>query len=230
MISVPDSIQFGSALYGRRPAVDLDRFYVLPDWQTKRFNFAPRPAAPDPGIFPVSADVNEWPQTDFCPFGESWQWFYVYVLAMAKYHRLWNDLTRDEKSYIIRAFKGITGSDKAFNNNNGTDIKSCYPCGEIRNEGAKWESLITCRNYVWAKPAVTNAAGRRFRELYSFHSGDAPPSVTMDILNDPRIQTACIVNPDRTFQEFPQLDGTPVPALFLTRGPRLYPEDEMIPA
>lgn len=246
MISAPESIKFGSTFYDRRPGgVILERLYVLEDCLMDRFPEGfdvpgmpgnVRPVAPDPMIFPLCKDINRWPQTDFCWFPERWQWYLVHGLAMAKYHKFWSDLTRDEKSLIITAFKGLTGSDKVFNNNgHGTDEKNCYPSvtgrdEEIRGEDPRWESLIIGRQDYDFLPAVENSKGEKMRQIVSFYSYNVPPDPSYDMLEDSRWGICKVINPDCTVQRFPQLQGIDVPFLVLTNGPRFYPERYTRPA
>lgn len=207
--------------------------YVKPDWETYRFNFGNRLVTPDPGIFPVSKVPENWPQTDFCWFGREWQWCQVELLTMQMYGKLFDDLNVSQKQIIINVFLKLTQSDRAYNNKNGTDIKNCYPSvnGQptIRNEDAKWESLITCGNIVrileQKKILTGRNVGREFVRLDSFYSYETPPVVTKELLSDPRVHYAKIVNYGNYLTNFHYGEwpvGLPMPVLFLTNGPRWY--------
>lgn len=219
--------------YGQKPASNLTLMYVKPDWQTERWGFKPRPVAPDPGIFPISATPEEWPQTDFCWFPEKWQWFHCDLLAMKKYGKLLNELTASQRTTIITAFQGVTRTDRAYNNYNGTDKFNCYPCKKT-NRGAdpKWESLITCGNKVSIlderKALSGRNKGKTFVMIDSFKAGANPPVVTKELLLDPRVQYAKTVNPGRYLTNFTQLGaGVEVPVPILTKGTRWYLKSEL---
>lgn len=221
--------------------------YVKPDWLTERWKnedgeYDVRPVAPDPGIFPISKTPEEWEQTDFCWYGEDEQWFHVNLLSMQMYGRVFKDLANNtQKQIIINVFLKLTQSDRAYNNNNGTDLKNCYPSvnGQptIRGEDAKWESLITCgvdnkvRILEQRKVLTGRNAGREFVRIDSFYSGQVFPTVTKELLKDPRIQWAKNVNPKPNPFTPPYLTnfhfgewtvGLPMPVPILTNGPHWY--------
>lgn len=221
----------GSLVYDTQPNIILAE--VKPDWETYRFSFHTRLATPDPAIFPVSKFPENWPQTDFCWFGESWQWFEVELLSMQMYGVNFVKLSKTEKQIIINVFLKLTQSDRAYNNNNGTDKKNCYPSvnGQptIRGEDAKWESLITAGNIVrileTAKAVSGKNVGREFARLHSFYSYEKPPVVTKEILKDPRVHYAKVVNSGNYLTNFHYGEwpvGLPMPVVFLTNGPRWY--------
>jgi hypothetical protein len=237
MTNVPSSLKAGAITFDLRSSGQLERRYVMKDCETDRFPDGfdvpgqpgnVRRVAPDPCIFPISGK-NNWPQTDFCWFPERWQWYQVHGMAMAKYGKFWADLTLAERSLVVTAFKGLTGSDKIFNNRQGTDQYNCYPSAtgrdpEIRGNDPKWESIFVGGQEYSFYPAVTNDDGWAMRQVYSFYSYENPPPVSYDMLEDPRWQICKIINQDCTFQKFPQLQGVDVPALILTNGPRYYPD------
>lgn len=117
-------INFGGQIYGKRENYQLA--YVKSDEQTYRWDFTTRPVAPDPAIFPVSVTPEAWEQTDFCRFGKDWQWCQADLLSMQMYGKLYSTLRVIQKQIIINVFLKLTQSDRAYNNNNGTDTKNCY--------------------------------------------------------------------------------------------------------
>lgn len=227
----------------RTPPNDIQLAYVKPDWLTERWRnedgeYDVRPVAPDPSIFPVSVTPESWEQTDFCRFGKDWQWCQAELLSMQMYGKPYVELRVIQKQIIINVFLKLTQSDRAYNNNNGTDIKNCYVTLNgipiIRGEDAKWESLITAGNKVRILEKKTalfgKNTGREFGRLQSFYSYEKPPVVTKELLSDPRVHYAKIINPappggqpyltNFHYGEWPV--GLPMPVLFLTNGPRWY--------
>lgn len=221
---------------------------VKSDEKTYRWGFGVRPVAPDPAIFPVSASPEAWHQTDFCRFGKDWQWCQAELLSMQMYGKPYADLRVIQKQIIINVFLKLTQSDRAYNNYNGTDLKNCYVTlngvpiirGDgVNGEDAKWESLITAGNKVRILERKTalfgRNVGREFGRLQSFYSYEKPPVVTKELLNDPRVHYAKIINPappggvpyltNFHYGEWPV--GLPMPVLFLTGGFRWYDMREL---
>ena len=214
----------------------LPRAWVRPDWETDRWDFAPRPAAPDPGIFPVSKTPESWPQTDYCWFPARWQWAQCDLLALQQYGKLLDDLGKTERAIIIHVFQELTKTDRAYNNYNGTDKYICYPCGKTdRERHPKWESLITCDNEVEILDRQKSKSGKyrgeSFVLLNSFLSYQNPPRFTKAMLKqDRRIHFAKVVNQGRYTTNFwfkGWKVGLPMPVLFLTAGYRWYREVEL---
>lgn len=209
------------------PQTELPRYYVKEDWDTVRWNFKVRNTAPNPAIMPTSSTENNWPQTDFCKFPVKWQNFWKNLLAMQKYGKLFIDakgktqLTKDQYNFIASKWKDLTSSIKAYNNGHGTETTD-----------PRFESLITCGNYVYEVTRTTCTAGRHKGKtmilLYSFDVNDEPPAVTKETLNDPRVQFAKIVYPGKYLSNFSHLGlGVAVPVPFLTNGRRFYPLEEL---
>jgi len=215
-------------------------YRVKLDWETIRFKFKPRfilfpnpkrpaykPPKGTPAVFPVS-NLDSWPTTTFCNYPARWQWYTIDLLALSKYGVYYDFLHKKEKAFILRAFKGLTGSINAFNNGKGTDKFRCYPCDKgsanARKADPKWESLICGNNFVYGLETKVNKKGREMVRLHSFLESDFPPIAN---LNDPRVQVATIVKRNRTVTNFPQLKGAKVYFPFLTKGVVWYPLDEL---
>lgn len=198
------------------------RHYVKPDWETVRWGFKVRPTVSKgtPAIMPTSSTENNWPQTDFCRFPLKWQNFWKDLLCMRKYGKVFTQLTRDQKNYITGKFKDLAAGNKFMTNKHG-----------IETNDPRYESLITCGNYVYEIARTTATAGRHKGKvmvmLYSFDVNDDPPVVTPDTLRDPRVQIAKIVYQGQYLGNFPHLDGLEVPVPFLTNGRRWYPLEEL---
>jgi len=141
--------------YRKVDSTNRDLRYVLPDWQTERWGYQPRPATPDPGIFPISPTAESWPQTDFCWFPGRWQWFHCDLLAMQAHGVLLRELAPVHRSVIISVWSQLTKNDIAYLNNHGTDVYNNYPMGQTnRGEDPKCESLITCGDEENGHPNV----------------------------------------------------------------------------
>ena len=207
----------------------LAKYYVLPDWETQRWGYAVRPVAPAPAVFPLSSDPNTWPDTIYCQLSERWQYFWVDLLAMAKYGKIFSKLNSTQRGYILKAFKGLTGSKAFIANYKGTDIYHNYPGREnIDKPDPQMESLMCCGNYLYSDTApLKNSKGKMMVKVLTFKYYETPPVVTGDILRDPRVHIAKTVRTNKTLGGFPHLDGVPVPFPLLTRGPAWYPLAEM---
>lgn len=234
-------INFGGQIYGKRGNYQLA--YVKSDEHTIRWNFTTRPVAPDPAIFPISVTPEAWEQTDFCVFNKEWQLCHADLLSMQMYGKLLPALTPTQRQIIVNVFQKLTQSDRAYNNNNGTDKKNCYVTTNgvpiIRGEEAKWESLITAGNKVRILEKKTALFGRNtgleFGRIHSFYSYEKPPIVTVELLSDPRVQYAKNINPapiggepyltNFHYGEWPV--GMPMPVPILTSGPRWYDMREL---
>jgi hypothetical protein len=208
--------------------VELPRHYVLPDWESPLRGFKVRSTAKPgtPAIQPVSSTENNWKQTDFARWPKRWQLFAKDLLCMQKFGRNYPQLSKADKAYIDSKFKDLYAGNKAFTNTHG-----------IETNDPRFESLITCGNYVYEVTRIQSTAGKMKGKwmvmLYSFDINDEPPVVTKDTLKDPRVQFAKIVNqpkqgaPKGYLTNFPHLGGLEVPVPFLTNGRRWYPLEEL---
>lgn len=228
------SIALGDAKYILRAApVDetggLAKYYVLPDWETQRWGHNVRPVAPAPAVFPLSSTPDGWPDSTYCPLNERWQYFWVDLLAMAKYGKILASLSKTQAGYILKAFKGLTGSKAFITNYKGTDKYRNYPGRENTTmPDPQMESLMCCGNYVYSDAAlVKNSKGKMMVNVMTFKYYETPPVVTADTLKDPRVHIARTVRTNKTLGNFPHLGGVPVPFPLLTRGPAWYPLAEM---
>ena len=212
----------------------LRRYWVKPDWLSPHWGYRPRGVAPAPAVnrSGVIVDSSYFRRARLT---EEWQWFWVDLLSLSKYQRVYSQLTRDEKAFIARAFSGLTGDHLAFTNNAGSATKNCYPCGETdRGEDMKIDPLICGGNTVLGGDPVLNARGEWMVPIYSFNANEPPPVATLAMLDDPRVLWATIIStkqlPDGSYSlfGFPQLkDGTPVPYPYLTVEQYYYPLEEL---
>lgn len=211
-----------------RPS-SLFKYYVLPDWETARWGYAVRPVAPAPAVFPLSSSPDGWPDTTYCPLNEKWQRFWVDLLSMAKYQKVFASLNKTQAGYILKAFKGLTGSKAFITNYKGTDVYHNYPGHEnVNKPDPQMESLMCTGNYVYSDYLpVKNRKNKLMVSVKTFRYYDTPPLVTMDTLLDERVHIAKTVRTNKTLGNFPHLGGTPVPFPLLTRGPVWYPLGEM---
>jgi len=212
----------------------LRRYWVKPDWLSPHWGYQPRPAAPAPAVN-RSGEVVDSSYFRRARLTEEWQWFWVDLLSLSKYQRVYSVLTSDEKAFIVRAFSGLTGDHLAFTNNAGSTTKNCYPCGETdRGEDMKIDPLICGGNTVLGGDPVQNERGEWMVKIYSFNANEPPPVATLEMLDDPRVLWATIIStrqlPDGSFSlfGFPQLkDGTSVPYPYLTVEDYYYPLEEL---
>ena len=216
------------------PTGQLRRYWVKPDWLSPNWGYQPRPAAPAPAVN-RSGEISDSSYFRRAWLTEAWQWFWVDLLSLSKYQRVYSELTDDEKTFVTRAFSGLTGDHLAFTNNAGSSTKNCYPCGETdRGEDMKIDPLICGGNTVFGGDPVRNGHGEWMVKMYSFDANQPPPVATLDMLNDPRVLWATIIStnrlPDGSFHlfGFPQLkDGTPVPYPYMTVEEYYYPLEEL---
>lgn len=207
----------------------MDKYLVLPDQFTHRWKFQMRPVlktvSGTPAIFPCS-NLNEYPTTNWCFFSEKWQWFLMDLLSLSKYQKRYILLNRVQQFFILRAFKGMTGSTNAFNNGKGTDDFKCYPTKQNMNRPEpRWESLVCAGNYVYSQyEPVKNSHGDWMVKLFSFLEEETPPLPSLD---DPRVQVATIIRRDGTLRGFPQLKGAKSYFPFLTKAPVYYPLNDL---
>jgi hypothetical protein len=207
----------------------VDKYLVLPDQFTHRWKFQMRPVlktvSGTPAIFPVSV-LNEWPTTNWCFLNERWQWYWVDLLSLSKYGKVYKNLSKVQKFFIVRAFKGATTSDRAFNNGKGTDDYRCYPSNQNKNRpDPRMESLVCAGNFVYsAHEPVKDSKGRWMVQLYSFLENDIPPTSSLE---DPRVQVATIIRRDGSLRGFPQLKGSKTYFPFLTKQPCYYPLEDL---
>ena len=206
-----------------------DRYLVLPDQYIHRFNFHMRPVlktvSGTPAVLPVSI-FGQWPTTIYCKFPERWQFYHCDLLALSKYGKTFSKLSKVQKFFVIRAFKGTTGSINAFNNGKGTDYYACYPSRQNLNKpDPSWESLICAGNYVYSdSEPIKDFKGRWMVKVLSFLEGDTPPAPSLD---DPRVQIATIIRRDGSLRGFPHLKGSKTYFPFLTKQPCVYPLEDL---
>jgi hypothetical protein len=216
--------------------IDLPRYYVLEDWNSARWNYKVRDTAHPgtPAIMPVSSTENNWPQTDFCGVPVKWLNFWRNLLSMQMYGLLYikpdgkTELIREQYNLITSKFKDLAAGNKAFMNGHG-----------LETANPRFESLITCGNYVYELSRLTATGGKYKGKtmimLLSFDVNDDPPPVTKETLKDPRVQWAKIVNQPKVpgqegyLTNFPHLNTKPVPVPFLTSGRHWYPLSELRP-
>ena len=237
MTSVPAvRIQSNQGEYLLRDRIDplagLVKYQVQPDWLTHRWNFAVRPVAPAPAVFPVSATPDLWPDTSYCALTERWQYFWVDLLAMAKYGKLLNQLDKADAGFVLKAFKGLTSSTAFLNNYKGTDRYHNYPGREnVTKPDPQCESLICAGNAVYSESApVRNRRGKWMIQILTFKVYDAPPPVTRETLSDPRVHVATTVKRNQTMGYFGHLGlNVRVPFPLLTKSPAWYPLEDVEP-
>jgi hypothetical protein len=212
----------------------LRRYWVKPDWLSPYWGYQPRPAAPAPAVN-RSGQIENRTYFRRARLTEEWQWFWVDLLSLSKYQRVFSELTSDEKAFITRAFGGLTGDHLAFTNNAGSGTGNCYPCGETdRGEDMKIDPLICGGNTIFGSDPVQNERGEWMVKAYSFDANQSPPPATLAMLDDPRVLWATVIStnqlPDGSFHlfRFPQLkDGTSVPYPYLTVEDYYYPLAEL---
>ena len=213
---------------------ELHRYWVRPDWLSPAWGYQPRPAAPAPAVN-RSGEISNRTNFRRAWLTEEWQWFWVDLLSLSKYQRVFSELTEDEQDLITGAFGGLTGDHLAFTNRAGSGTKNCYPCGETdRGEDMKIDPLITGGNTILGSEPVQNKHGQWMVQVYSFDANQPPPVATLEMLDDPRVLWATIIGkrelPDGSFPlfGFPQLhDGTSVPYPYITVEDYYYPLAEL---
>lgn len=169
---------------------------------------------------------------------KNWQWarmsesvqrFWVDILSMHLYGRLFNSLSGTDKNTIITDFKGLTKSDKFLTNGNGTDLFHNYITGEnIGKIDPKQAPLICCDDWVRVLQIQTNKFGIKMGQLDSFLYSEILPPVTPSLLYDPRILWATVINKYGNIGNFPQLNGKPVPYPYITAEHYWYPLDDLV--
>lgn len=183
-----------------------------------------RNTAPAPAVF-RTGDIEDNSNMQRAKFTEAWQWFHVDLLALAKYGMPFKQLSAISQNDIVRAFKGMTTSNAAFNNRAGTDQFNCYPSKETDRPGDPLQDPLICAKDVKEVLAVKiNGHGTQMALLRSFDQDETPPAPD---LSDPRVGWATVINEDGTIHNFPQLGGTPVPYVYLSASPCWYPLEEM---
>jgi hypothetical protein len=216
------------------PSAELHRYWVKPDWLSPYWGYKPRDVAPAPAVN-RSGEIDDRTSFRRARLTEQWQWFWVDLLSLSKYQRVFAELNAEEKANITRAFGGLTGDHLAFTNNAGSASKNCYPCGTTdRGEDMRIDPLICGGNTILGSAPVQNKHGQWMVKVYSFNANQTPPAATLEMLNDPRVLWATIISdvrlPDGSYKlfGFPQLkDGVPVPYPYMTMEDYYYPLEEL---
>lgn len=162
-------------------------------------------------------------------FTREWQFFWCHLLAMDRYGKLFHDLTGADRDYIVRAFNGLTLSDKYLTNRKGTDNCNNYITGkDDRGEDPKIDPLICADSVVEVLDARTSTSGQTsglvMARLNTFRVDETPPLVTRSMVeNDPRVLRATIIYPDGHTTPFPNFGGDPVPYPYISRHDCWFP-------
>ena len=182
-----------------------------------------RDSAPAPAVMQTGTFENN----------KSWGWawlterhtfFWADLLSMQRYGSLYLDLTKDERLRIISTFNGITSGSKFLTNDRGSTTRHNYLNGENADkEDIQVAPLICCDDWVRVLGVETNSHGVEMALLDGFLQGDPLPKVTRELLQDPRILWATVINKKGEISNFPQLDTFPVPYPRLTSKPYWYP-------
>lgn len=205
------------------PVPGIKRYFVKYDWDTVYYKKTIRRRAIElggaPCVFRTGKKLHNAYFTS-AKLTKPWQFFWADLMAMVQYGKLFADLVGVQKDHIARAFKGITGSDVAFTNDNGTDRCNNYVSGEMQGDDPMIDPLICGGDTKCGVPE-----GDMVR-MYSFIASDVPPPVTKELLLDPRVGWATIIKPNKTVTPFPRLT-TSVPYPYITVERYYYPLIEL---
>jgi len=214
------------------PLAGLICYRVKADKDSPYWRANPRPgltrtnAKGVPAVSPASP-TPEWPDTSRCDMTEPWQLFGADLFALAKYGKVYEDLTNSKRLYIANKYTNTMGDDKFISDGSGMHGNRNYLLNTNMNKGyPRQESKIITGQFVYSFdywPIVENDDGVRMVRLFSFLRSQTPPKPD---LADPRVIIAMVVKRNGTYGQFPQL-GVPLPYAFLTEGPAYYPEPEL---
>jgi hypothetical protein len=202
----------------------IRRFFVKWDWQTVEFEGKVRARAIQLGGAPCVFRTGKKSNNAYfqsARLTRTWQIFWADLMSMIQYGKLFQDLTGVQRAHIIQAFTGMTGSDVAFTNDNGTDRYNNYVSGETNKGSDPMVDPLICGGDT--KCGVIEGSMVR---MYSFLANETPPPVTRQLLLDPRVGWATIIKPDKTVTPFPRLT-TSVPYPYITVEPYYYPLEEL---
>lgn len=206
------------------PVPGIRRYFVKRDWETREFQGAVRKRAIELGGAPCVFRTGKWVDNSFfqsAKLTKAWQFFWADLMSMAQYGKLLKDLTSGQKAHVIQAFTGTTGSDVAFTNDSGTDRYNNYLTGEMRGGHDPMIDPLICGGDTKCGVPEGNMV-----RMYSFHATQIPPTVTRELLLDPRVGWATIIKPDRDITPFPRLTSS-VPYPYITVEPYYYPLEEL---
>jgi len=192
-------------------------------------SYGVRGSAPAPAVMNTGEIDNNryWTWSDLT---RERQFFWADLLSMQVYGLLYADLNTTQRNRIITAFKGLTLSNKFLTNDRGTDKYHNYLTGENANqEDPRVAPLICCDDWVQVRGTGINKHGVPMAQLQGFVLGDPLPSVTPDLLKDPRVLWATIITETGEIRNFPQLDGLPVPYPYMTGRDWWYQLEDLQP-
>lgn len=200
---------------------------VLPDGQNPEWGMKPRAAAPDPAVNRTGGLDDYKGTMRRSSFLAAWQWFDLDLLALAMHGKVYRDLTREQRGFILSKFKSIYAGNAAFTNRAGVDKFNCYPCGETRRgEDPKIDPLICAykpgspRGGLQVLEVRTNNKGVQMARINGFRWNSTPPAPD---LNDPRVGWATVIEADGGVSNFGHLGGEPVPYAIIQFESCWYP-------
>jgi len=206
------------------PVPGIRRYFVKRDWETVYYKGQVRARAIVLGGAPCVFRTGKWINNTYfqsAKLTRAWQFFWADLMSMIQYGKLFKDLNVTERSHIVQAFTGTTGSDVAFTNDNGTDRYNNYVSGRMSTGGDPMIDPLICGGDTKCGVPEGNMV-----RMYSFLASETPPPVTRELLLDPRIGWATIIQPDRDITPFPRL-STSVPYPYITVEPYYYPLIEL---
>lgn len=178
-------------------------YRVLHDFETDAYNHVPRQNAPTPETV---RDLSDY----FMDLTDGLQalWFEQLVLSAP-------DMPADE---LLRAWRGLTTSDRAFTNEHGTDRCRDYVSGKNLDMEPPRIQNLTCGGSVHlCIGGEIRAAGSTWLPFAAIDTEQPLPAVNY-FTHRWLFTIATIIRPDGQVDPFPQLGGQDIPVPFLAKG------------
>lgn len=199
------------------------RYFVLHDFQTSLWNFAPRPVAADPEVNRIGV-FNDRTSHNKVPLNSAMQFHWARLLSMHKFGRTMATLSPAEREYINDRMDIVMGDSFCLTNRTPKPSLARNYVGDRHHdwEEAKMMALVCGGNTVWGKPAGVNIHGDKMVEIYTHLEGEPflEPS-----LEDPRTLWLTTITSEINVFPFTHLgDGVGVPYPLITAERYFYPD------
>lgn len=198
------------------------KYVVLPDNASELHKYTVRSVAPAPAVNRIGELENHNNHIKV-PLTQPAQVLWGNLLSYIVFSKGLKEISEPEFKYIGGRLEVMMGEFLALTNRPKGVPAANYLLGtNLDAEPAKFMPIIMAGNIIEGRPAGRNKAGQFMVQIRTIDANNLPEA-SINLMKDPRVLAAKIINRNGSLSNFPQLDGVPVPYPLLARQICYYP-------